>query len=138
MAVIGYEMSRRGLARGSVAFEVQADLQVVNVIDSPTGAVQGQLEPAAVLAPEQNARVERVSRCEEAQARNPGGRDDQTRDEALAVQEVRAEKELMLSGSARRRLKGAIAERRAGQRDTAGRLRLRGVESRADHTPGAE
>src|SRR3954468_7363696 len=140
MAVVRGEMPGRGVAGGVAAVEAQADVEVVEVVDPPAVAVQGQLEPAAVLAAEQDARVERVGHVEEAQDHGAGGLDDQPRGDPLAslarVEKVRAEEELMLARLADRGLEGAVAERLAPQGDAAGRLGPLRLESRAGDAAG--
>src|SRR5436309_4724145 len=138
MAVIRHEVSRRGLARGGVAVEIEAEVEVVDVVDPPAGAIQGEREAAAVLAVEQDSGIERVRRREKPQARRSVGLDEQARGEALGVEEVRAEEELMLAGPARGRLEGPVAEGRAPELDAAGRSALFGAEDGADDTSGAE
>src|SRR4051794_5520541 len=110
MAMVRCEASRRGLAGGGATVEVESDVKVVDVVDPPAAAVQGQLEPAAVLTPEQHARVEGVGGGEETQARSSRGLEDQARGDALAVEEVRAEKDLMLAGLAGCWLEDPVAE----------------------------
>src|SRR4051812_13549856 len=132
MAVVRREMPRRGVAGGGAAIEVEADVEIVEVVDLPAVAVQGHLEPAAVLAVEQDARIERVGHVEEAQAHGAGGLDDQPRGDPLMIEEVRAQEELVLAGLADPGLEGAVAERLAAQGDAAGRLGLRGLEGGVD------
>src|SRR3954451_8306643 len=138
MAVVRREMPRRGVAGGGAAVEVEADAEVVEVVDLPAVAVQGELEAAAVLAVEQDSRIERMGHVEEAQAHGAGGLDDQPRGDPLAVEEIRAEEELMLAGLAGRGLQGTVAERLAPQGDAAGRLGLRGLDGRVDDAAGQE
>src|SRR5436309_9111400 len=128
MTVVRRQMPGRGIAGGIAAVEVEADVEVVEVVDLPAGAVQGELEPAAVLAAEQDAGVERMGHVEEAQDHGAGRLDDQAGGDPL-VDEIRAEEELMLAGLAGRGLEGAVAERPAAQGDAAGRLGFRGLES---------
>src|SRR5436309_11976166 len=114
MAVVRRQMPGRGVAGGVAAVEAQADVEVVEVVDLPAGAVQGELEPAAVLAAEQDAGVERMGHVEEAQDHGAGRLDDQPGGDPLAsllmVKEIRPQKELMLAGLAGRGLEGAVAE----------------------------
>src|SRR5947208_3570240 len=142
MAVVRREVPRRGVAGGGAAIEVEAELEVVEVVDLPAVAVQGHLESAAVLAVEQDARIERMGHVEEAQDHGAGGLDDQPRGDPLAVpltiEEVRTQEELVLAGLADPGLEGAVAERLAPQGDAAGRLGLLGLESRVDDAAGEQ
>src|SRR4051794_24733515 len=138
MAVVRREMPRRGVAGGGAAIEVEADVEIVEVVDLPAVAVQGHLEPAAVLAVEQDARIERVGDVEEAQAHGAGGLDDQPRGDPLMVEEVRAQEELELAGLADPGLEGTVAERLAAQGDAAGRLGLLRLEGRVDDAAGEQ
>src|SRR6476659_3429039 len=128
MAVIRPEVSHRGLTRGGVAVEIEADVKVVDVVDPPAAAIEGELESAAVAALEQDPGIERVNRLEKPQARETGGLDDQARGDPLTVEEVRAEEELVLAGPALGRLKDVVAERGALEVDAAGRSGPFGAE----------
>ena len=121
MTVADVERSIDRVARCGTAGNLEADPEVVDVVDAPARALERQFEAAAVGPAKDQALLERLS-CRE----NPdGGRarwinDQARRQSLLAVDEVCPKKELALARGAGCRFETVIAEGARDELDGAG------------------
>ena len=134
MAVRDSQRTLKRVARSRSTVNVQAHANVVDVVDSPAGAFEGDENLVAGRVTDDDARFERLG-CVEHPHRRLACRfkNEAKRGAPSSIEEIRAQEELIFPGDARRRRQRNVAEGRRGDLNLAGRNAVaaeeRGVDS---------
>ena len=104
MAVRDGQHTLKRVAGSGPAIDVEAHLDVVEIVDSPAGTLEGELEFTAGALGKDDAALEWLRGAEYPQYRLAGGlQDNAKRVAAGAIDEVRAQEKVILARDTRRR-----------------------------------